>query len=533
MSTRPVIIGAGINGLVAAFYLARAGRRPLVLERLDRIGGMAGTHEIHPGLRVPSFAHATGPVRPDIEGDMRLAARGVEVICPAVTTFAPQRDGRPVVLARDPWISARNLAHVSEHDAAQFPGFERAVGRVAAAVAALMRETPVPLTAGVADLWTALRVLRPVHALGKEDGHRLARWLPMPVADFVEEWFENDALRAAIAARGLFGASLGPRSAGTTAILLMDAARQPHAPAAPCFVRGGPAALMSAMADAAREAGAEIRLSAEVERIDATEGGVRGVVLAGGEEIAADQVVSSADPVQTFLRFIDPALPGPELLSRVRSYRTDGVMMKLNVALDRLPPFRAASLLPDGLDITQALAGRIVMAPDIDYMERAFDACKYGAASERPWLECVVPSLTDASLAPQGRHVMSVYVYYTPYTLRGGNWETERSRVQARVLEVLESHAPGLTSSVLAVEAWAPPDIERELSVSGGHPCHGDMALDQLYFMRPFAGVTGCRTFMPGLFLCGAGTHPGGGLTGAGGALAAAAVGSDRGQTTV
>ena len=216
MSARPVIIGAGINGLVAAFYLARAGRRPLVLERLDRVGGMAWTHEIHPGFRVPSFAHAMGPVRPDIESDMRLAARGVEVICPAVTTFAPREDGRPLVLARDPWISARNLAHISEHDAAQFPRFESALGRVAVAVAALIREIPVPLTAGVADLWAALRALRPVRALGKEDGHRLARWLPMPVADFVEEWFEKDALRAAIASRGLFGASLGPRSAGTT-----------------------------------------------------------------------------------------------------------------------------------------------------------------------------------------------------------------------------------------------------------------------------------------------------------------------------
>lgn len=524
MTSRPVIVGAGINGLVAAFYLARAGLRPLVLERSDRVGGMAATHEMHPGFRVPTFAHATGPVRPDIASDLGLASRGVEVICPAVTTFSPLEDGRAIVLARDAWISARNLTGLSERDAAHYPEYESAIRRIAVALASIMREPPLPLEAGASDLWRVLGTLRPLRALGREDGHRLARWLPMPVADLTEEWFDTEGLRAVVATRGLFGVSLGPRSAGTAAVLLVDAARQPATPGAPCFVRGGPGVLMAATADAARAAGAEIRLSAEVVRVDASEAGVRAVVLASGEEIAADLVLSSADPVQTFLRFVDPAVLGPRFVARIRSYRTSGTLMKVNLALDRLPAFRAASALPAGLDAAQALAGRIVIAPSIDYLERAFDASKYGAASPRPWLECVIPTLSDDSLAPAGRHVLSIYAHYAPYALREGTWEQERDRMQARVIDVLEEHAPGLRETIVAAESWSPADIERELAVSGGHPCHGDMALDQLYFTRPVAGVSGWATPVPGLYLCGAGTHPGGGLTGASGAAAAHAV---------
>jgi phytoene dehydrogenase-like protein len=527
VTARPVIIGGGHNGLVAAFYLARAGLRPLVLERREAVGGLAATHEVHPGYRVPTLAHATGPVRPDIEADMALAGRGLEVICPPVTSFTPLEDGRALVLSRDAWNSARNLASVSEHDASRFPEFESTLTRLAKAIATVMREPPVALEPRRAELWRALRTLRPLRALGREDGHRLARWAAMPVADFVEEWFETEALRATIATRGLFGVNLGPRSGGTTANLLIDAARQPLTPGAPCFIRGGPGALARAMADAAVDAGAEIRLSTEVAQIDAAHAGVRGIVLTTGERLETSLVLSNADPAQTFLRFVDPALLGPEFVARMQHYRTRGVVAKVNLALGTLPSFRAVNALPGGLHAAQALAGRILIAPGIDYLEQAFDASKYGEWSARPWLECTIPSVIDGTLAPAGRHVMSVYVQYAPYALRDGDWQAERGELQKAVLAVLEEYAPGLAGSIVAAETWTPLDIERDFGSTGGHPHHGDMALDQLYSMRPAPGSAQYRTPLPGLYLCGAGSHPGGGLTGANGAAGASAVLAD------
>jgi phytoene dehydrogenase-like protein len=520
---RPVIIGAGHNGLVAAFYLARAGLRPLVLEGRDRVGGAAATHEMHPGFRVPSLAHAAGPLRPDIEADMDLPRRGVRFLCPPVTSFTPMDDGPAIVLEREPWGSARNLTAISEHDASRYHEFEATIGRLATALAAVMREPPVMLDAKPSELWRALRTLRPLRSLGKADGHRLARWLAMPVADLVEEWFETDALRATIAVRGLFGLSLGPRSGGTAANLLIDAARQPASVGAPCFVRGGPGALAAAMADAATEAGAEIRLHSEVTRIEATDAGVSAVVLANGDTIPATLVVSNADPVRTFTTLVDPVLLGPDFVHRLKQYRTAGVVAKVNLALDRLPEFRATPL-PEGMSREQALAGRILIAPGIDYVEQGFDASKYGVWSPRPWLECTIPSLLDDTLAPAGRHVMSIYAQYAPYSLRSGDWSDERAAFEKAVLSVLEAHAPGIASLIVRAETWTPVDMEREFSLTGGHPHHGDMALDQLYMMRPVAGWAEHRTPIEGLFLCGAGTHPGGGLTGANGAGAARAV---------
>jgi phytoene dehydrogenase-like protein len=520
--SRPVVIGAGHNGLVAAFYLARAGLRPLVLERRERVGGAAATHEMHPGFRVPTLTHAAGPIRADIETDMALATRGVQVICPRVSSFTPLPDERAIVLARDGWNSARYLSPLSEHDAAAFHEFEASVGRIGGALATLMREPPLPVGLALVDGWRALQVLRPIHALGRTDGHRLLRWLAMPVADFVDEWFETAGLRATIATRGLFGVNLGPRSGGTTANLLIDAARQPATPGAACFIRGGPGVLAQAMADAAADAGAEIRVGAEVNRIEADESGVRGVVLANGETIGTALVLSNADPARTFLRLVDPMVLGPDFVSRVQHYRIAGVVAKVNLALDRLPDFRATRSLPDGVLPSDALRARIVVAPDVDYLERAFDAVKYGFSSAQPWLECTIPTIGDASLAPPGKHVMSIYAQYVRGARHGE--ENERDRVRDTILGTLEAYAPGLTAGVVAAESWTPDDMEREFALTGGHPHHGDMALDQLYSMRPIGGWSQYRTPVKGLYLCGAGTHPGGGLTGANGANAAAAV---------
>ena len=520
---RPVIVGGGHNGLVAAFYLARAGLRPLVLERSGVAGGAARTHEIRRGFRVPALAHAAGPLGAEVDADMNLAAHGLEVICPAIASFTPTPDGRAVVIARDAWNSAKYLAGLSEHDAARYPDFEASVSRMARVLAALLRDAPPPLDAGAMDLLRVLRSARALRTLDAKESYRLARYLPMPVADVVEEWFEHETVRATAAARGLWGTLAGPRSGGTAAALLLDAARHPSAPGAPCFVRGGPGALAEAMQRAAAAAGAEIRLSSEVAGLDLRETGVAAVVLTSGETIPASLVMSSADPVRT-LTLIDPAVLGPETVAHLRKYRIAGSLAKVNLALDALPAFRAAAALPAGLTPREALGGRILIAPDVDYLERAFDDGKYGRPSAHPWLECTIPTLTDPALAPEGKHVMSIYARYAPYALRENSWASARDGFLKAVVETIDTFAPGFSSRVLDVELLAPPDLEERFALTGGHPDHGEMALDQLYFMRPLPGWSGSRTPIRGLYLCGAGTHPGGGLTGANGAAAARVV---------
>jgi len=528
MTARVVIIGGGHNGLVAAFYLARAGLRPLVLERRDRVGGGAVTGELIPGFRVPTLAHAFGPLRSDVAADLGLARRGLEVIEPAITSVSPAPDGHALMLARDVGRTARLLTTWSTRDAARYPEFLQAVTQGASLLAELARDAP-PSIDGPApgDVWRLLTIGRRFRALGRADAYRLLRMAPMPIADLAEDWFETDVLRAAIATRGIFGTNLGPRSAGTVATLLVDAARNPASPGAPAYVRGGIGRLAECIAAAATDAGTEIRTGAEVSRIEVDDSGARGVVLATGEQIPADVVVSNADPKRTLLGLVDPLRLDPEFLMRVRNLRARGTVAKVNLALAGLPTFLGVADLSE-VAPAEALAGRILIAPGIDYLEQAFDASKYGELSPRPFLECVIPTLTDPSLAPDSGHVMSVYVQYAPYVLRAGSWTDQRDRLQRTVIATLAAYAPDLPSLVLAAETITPEDLERDYGLTGGHVYHGEIALDQLYVMRPLLGWAQHRTPIKGLYLCSAGTHPGGGLTGASGANAARVVLKDR-----
>jgi phytoene dehydrogenase-like protein len=523
-----VIVGGGINGLVAAFLLAKAGLRPLVLEREETVGGAATTRELVPGVRVPRLSHAIGPLRGDVAAAMDLQGHGVRFIEPDTAAFTPTGDGRAIVLSRDPWKAARDLHAFSEVDAARYPRFLGALSIAASLAADLAQDAPPSLDAPKAgEVWSLLKTGRRFRALGREQALRVLRWAPMSVADLVEDYFETEALRATIAVRGVFGTSLGPRSAGTTATLILSASWQPAQPLAPVFVRGGPGALATAMAVAARQAGAEIRVGAEVARIEVDEGGVRSVVLANGEQIPATLVVSNADPQRTLLGWVDPAWLDPTVLLRLRNYRAKGTVAKLNVVLDGLPVFAATKTLPAGVSAEQALSGRIIIAPTVEHVERAFDASKYGTCSERPWLECVIPTLTDPELASGGRHVLSIYAQYAPYALRQRTWAEARDGFTRAVLSVLGEHAPGLADRIVATELLTPEDLERQHGFTGGHVHHGEMALDQLFVMRPLLGYAQYRTPVGGLYLCGAGTHPGGGITGANGANAAKAVIAD------
>jgi phytoene dehydrogenase-like protein len=339
--------------------------------------------------------------------------------------------------------------------------------------------------------------------------------MPMAAADFVAEWFETDLLQAAIAARGIHGANLGPWSAGSAAVLLLAAALDPLPGGGAITARGGPGALAAALAKAAESAGARIRTGAAVARIVVRNGAAAGVVLDNGDEIPAAAVVSNADPRRTFLGLLDPLDLEPGFAARARNYRAPGTVAKIHLALDSLPSFPAL-----GGDAAR-LAGRVHIGPGIDYLERAFDASKYGTFAEEPYLDVTLPSVSDPSLAPAGKHVMSIHAQFAPYTLRGPGWNERRQALADVVLKTLTAYSPDLERHVLHRHVLTPIDLEREFGLTGGHIHHGELSLDQLYTMRPILGWARYRTPIAGLFLCGAGTHPGGGITGASGRNAA------------
>jgi phytoene dehydrogenase-like protein len=511
----PVIIGGGHNGLVTAFYLARAGHKPIVLERRSVVGGCAVTGEIGPGYRCPTLAHATGPLRESIARDMRLARR-VEFVEGDPRLVALSADGRALRFFRDRARTAEAIRPFSESDASHYGSFCDALEKLGGFLAPLLEVTPPSLDGPAAgEVWDLLKTGRRFRALGRTDGYRLLRWMPMAVADLVGEFFSTDLAQAAIAARGIFGTAAGPWSAGTGATLLLAAAVDPAPGGSSVTVKGGPGALTKAMADAAREAGAEIRVGAAVAKVLVKDGAAAGVALTDGTEIASATVISNADPGRTLLDLVDPVELDPVFLTRMRNYRSLGTVAKVNLALSGLPAFT-------GVDGPADLHGRIHIGPSIDYLERAFDHSKYGEMSREPYLEATLPSLADPSLAPPGRHVMSVYVQFAPYRLAGnGGWDGARQSLGDLVVETLERYAPGLKALVERRQVVTPADLEQEFGLTGGHIFHGEPALDQLFTMRPVLGWARYRTPVKGLYLCGAGTHPGGGIGGAPGHNAA------------
>jgi phytoene dehydrogenase-like protein len=509
-----VVIGGGLNGLVTAALLARRGLQPLVLERRAVVGGAAVSEEIHPGFRVSSVAY-TGALRAPLARKLGIP---VETVSVEPRAFAPLPDGRGLTLWGDPLRSAGEIRAFSGRDAERYPAFHRTLRRLAALVSDVLQMTPPDLDApGAGDLLGLGRLGLRFRGLGRTDAQCLLRWGPMAVADFAQEWFESEPLRALICARGIIGMMAGPWSAGTTANLLLSAAASDGNGAGTCvYVKGGLGSLSEAVAGAARKAGAEIRTGAEVERILTRDGAVSGVALAGGEEIGARAVVSGTDPQRTFLRLLDPALLDPFDVQRLRHYQQSGMCSKLNLALAALPSFRAAQ----GKD-AELLRGRIQIGPEIDELERAFDDAKHGGISRRPYLDVTIPSLADPSLAPAAKHVMSVYVQYTPYRLKRGEWSDRRDELGDLVLRTLEEYAPGLSGLVLARQVLTPLDLEATYGLTRGHPSHGEPSLNQLFTMRPLLGWARYRAPLKGLYLCGAGAHPGGGVDGSTGANAA------------
>lgn len=517
-----VVIGGGHNGLVAAFYLAKAGFRPLVLERRSQVGGAAITEEFHPGFRCSTLAHSAGPLRADVARDMQLERHGLKLTTPDISTVSLLPDDRALVLYSDPKKAAAEIASWSAKDAAAYEDFAGALAKIGKVIGEALALTPPNIdNPSSGDLWGMLKTGSSIRNLGKRDLYRVLRWGPMAAADLVAEFFETEPLRATIAARGIFGTFLGPWSAGSALVLLLRAAADPSPSASPAgsvqFPIGGAGAITAAMAAAAKEAGAEIRTDAPVSEIHVKDRTATGVVLASGEEIAAKAVVSNADPKRTLMHLVDPIHFPPDFVQKIKNYRATGTVAKVNLALSDLPEFTGLKSKGN----SNLLHGRIQISPEIDYLERAFDESKYGNFSHKPYIEITFPSLTDPSLAPGGQQVMSIYMQYAPYELKNADWEGQRTALGETVVKTIAQYAPNLPQLILRHQIITPKDLEETYGLTGGHIFHGELALDQFFTMRPLLDWARYKTPIERLFLCGSGTHPGTGLTGGSGANAA------------
>ena len=518
-----IVVGAGHNGLVTAGYLAKAGLRTLVLERRTRAGGLLAAEEVAPGVRAPVAADGVGGLRAAVVRELGLISYGLHTIEPDVAAFAPSADGDGLTLWRDPTRTATELRRRSRaRDADAFVAFDRKVRSLAAFVARVQAAEPPDLESpSLGDAGTGLTLMNALRNLGREQVRETLRVLPMSVADLVSEAVDDEALRGVLGARGIRYSAMGPHSAGTALNFLWDSAAGGGAPGRTVFARGGPEALADALSSAARGNGAELRAGVEVSRIRTARGTVEGVALAGGEEIDAPVVASSADPKRTLLRLLDATEVGPTLGWRAENIRAPGVVAKVTLVLDRLPAIAGAD--------DERLRARIVFAPSLDELERAFNDSKYGRISESPYLEVTIPTLSDPSLAPEGTHVLSALFQYAPRDLRDAEWDRSASdRVADSTVRMLEKYAPGLGESIVARHVVTPADLEREYGLTGGHPMHCEHALDQFFAWRPLLGHARYRLAgIGGLYLCGAGAHPGGGITGGPGRNAAKAILAD------
>lgn len=505
-----VIIGGGHNGLVAAAYLARAGRKVLVLERRHLVGGAAVTEEVFPGFKFSVCSYVVSLLRPEIIRELDLARYGLEIL-PLDGTFTPMPDGNYLWRVDDPQKTRREIARHSRLDAEAYEDYGRMMVEMARFVKPLLAMTPPdPASPDVRDLARLAAIWRRFRRFPSDEQRTLAQLLTVSAVDFLDQWFETDVLKATMAASGIIGTCLGIRSPGTAYVLLhhymgeIDGTFRAWG-----LPRGGTGAVSDAIAAAARALGAEIRTQAPVARILVRDGRANGVVLESGEEILASTVASSVDPRRTFLEMVGAEhLPG-EFVDAIRRYKFRGSSGKVNLALDGLPDFRC---LPGP---GPHLRGAISISPSVDYMERAYDEAKYGWYSRRPYIDIVIPSVTDPTVAPPGKHVMSCFVQYAPYRLAGGDWEQERERFGDTVIDTLAEYAPNLPNLVLHRQVLTPLDLEREWGLSEGNIFQGELTLEQLFSFRPAPGWARYRTPVRGLYLCGAGAHPGGGIMGA------------------
>src|SRR5256884_3038923 len=512
-----IVIGGGHNGLVNAAYLARAGRRVLVLERRHVLGGAAVTEEVFPGFKYSVCSYVVSLLRPEIIRELDLPRHGLEIL-PLDGTFTPMLNGDYLWRINDHAKTRREIARHSKLDAEAYDEYGKAMLEMAHFVKPIMSMTPPdPASLNPKGLLELLTMGRRFQKLSAEDKYNQVQLMTMSAVDFLDQWFETDALKATMSASGIIGTFLGVRSPGTAYVLLhhymgeIDGAFRSWG-----LSRGGTGAISNSIADAAREAGAEIRAQAPIAKIIVKNGKARGVVLANGDEIQANIVSSSVDPRLTFIKFIEDGNLPNDFLDEVRRYKFRGSSGKVNLALDGLPSF---TCMPGP---GAHLRGAISISPSVEYMEKAYDDAKYGRYSRRPYIDMVIPTLTDPSVAPPGKHVMSCFVQYAPYKLRPGmNWDDQKEAFGNNVIDTIAEYAPNIKNIILHKQVLTPLDLERDFGLSEGNIFQGELSLEQLFFLRPVPGYAQFRTPIKNLYLCGSATHPGGGIMGAPGRLAA------------
>ena len=513
-----IIIGGGHNGLVTAAYLARAGRKVLVLERRELVGGCAVTEELWPGYRVSTASYLTSLLQEKVIRDLELEKYGYKVDAKDPAFFSPFPDGRCMFMWQDAAKTLDEISKFSKKDAERFPAYEEHLEKLAVVVESLLLTTPPEFPPqGFSDMAEWLKLTGRLRGLSRKELVGLVKIFTQSAADMLDDWFESEELKVTLATDGVIGANGGPKSAGTAYILMhhcmggLAGKRGLWG-----FVRGGMGAVSEAIAASARSKGAEIRCNAHVQQILVRDGRAAGVVLQNGEEITAPIIASNLDPIITFLRLIEERhLPG-DFVQQMRRYRSEGTSCKINLALNGLPDFR---VLPG----TPGPQHRATMhiCPSIEYVERAWDDAKYGKPSQKPLLEMTIPTTYDSSLAPQGKHIMGIFLQYAPYTLKGTTWDQEREPFFQRILGLIEEYAPNIRNIIDHAQILTPYDLEQRFHITGGNIFHGEMSLDQMFVMRPLAGWARYKTPIKGLYLCGSGAHPGGGVMGAPGHNAA------------
>ena len=511
-----IVVGGGHNGLVNAAYLARAGLDVLVLEKRHVLGGAAVTEEIYPGFLYSVCSYVVSLLRPEIIRELDLASHGLEML-PLESTFTPLPTGDYLVRWADHEETRRELYRHSPRDAEAYDEFGRLMLQLAMAVKPMLGTVPPdPTSFRPGELRKIARLGKHFSDLGGDRLAALVKLMTMSSADFLDEWFESEALKATMSASGIIGTFLGPRSPGTAYVLLhhymgeIDGAYRAWG-----FARGGTGAVSEAIASAARGLGAEIRTEAGVDRVVTRDGRATGVVLESGEEIEARFVVSGLDPRRTFLRLLEPDRLPPDFVDAIRRFRIRGSSGKVNLSLDALPDFTA--LPGDG----PHLRGAISISPSVEYLERAYDDAKYGEFSRRPYMDIVIPSMIDPGMAPPGKHVMSIFVQYAPYELNGGWSDQRREAFGDAVIDTLCEYAPNVRDAILHRQVLTPADMEETFGLTEGNIFHGELSLHQLFFFRPAPAWSSYRTPVANLYQCGSGTHPGGGVCGAPGRLAA------------
>ena len=514
-----VVIGAGHNGLVCAAYLARAGKRVLVVERSGHVGGAARTEEVFPGYKFSVFSYVVSLLRPEIIRDLDLPRHGLHIL-PLESTVTPLENGDYLGQWSDHDQNRRELARHSLRDAEAYDEFGRLMHQMARAVKPFLAMVPPdPASLSLGDLKGLARLGSHLRGLGAERFHALHKLLTMSSADYLDEWFETEALKATKSASGIIGTFQGPRSPGTAYVLLhhymgeIDGVFRAWG-----FAKGGNGSVSAAIAAAARERGVHIRTNAAVERVLVKGGRARGVVLEGGEEIPAKIVVSGADPRRTFLQLVGAEHLPTDFAEAIQRFKFRGSSGKVNLALSELPNF---TCLPGK---GPHLRGAISISPSVEYLERAYDDAKYGEVSKRPYMDIVIPSMIDPAMAPPGRHVMSIFVQYVPYDVNGGWSDAKREAFGDAVVDTLCEYAPNVRSAILHRQVITPADIERMVGLTEGNIFQGELALSQMFFMRPVPGWAKYATPVDALYQCGSGTHPGGGVMGASGRNAALAI---------